>query len=484
MTALGIGIVLVLAAPTDPDADKFAAAVREVHQTLEAKSIVRPSPSRLAKLSLRGLYKAHGQELPDDLCERLKNEKATGAELRALLRDGYRCLAAHHEMTVETAVDDAILFTLKAIDPHASWQTSDFSCELTTIGLAGVGVELRLDAKTGMPTVVTPIKDGPAYRAGVRAGDIITHVTPLRDCEVNPDIEENPQATAGAGLPQVYRWLLGPADSRVVLTVRRAGVKEPLPLYMRCGGVRIDTVHGWRRKDDDSWDFQLDKEKKIGYLRIRQFGVGTPEELENALKEMEAQGARGVILDLRFCEGGLLGQMIQASALFLDTGDLVTKVQYREYPSDEYFCKDSKRRKDMKVVCLINGQTASAAELFAAALQDHQRAVIVGQRSCGKGSVQRVESINDHDLTFTMAVLLRPNGKKLARIELSGRDADEWGVVPDVANVVQLEPKEQDALKEYLDQQRIIPRRDVPVKEPPAFKDRQLQRALDVLRQR
>jgi carboxyl-terminal processing protease len=483
MTALSLSILLVLAAPPiEARAAEFATTVQEIHQTIQSKSIVGPSPRRLVELSLRGLYKAHGEELPDDLAKRLKNEKATTAELRAVLRDGYHLLATCRELDVEAAVDEAIGFTLAALDPHASWKpTGPIYCEYDV--RVGVGLELRLDAKTGMPVLITLLKDSPAYRAGIRAGDVITHITPLRDPAMKNDTPLETQATAGADLPQVRNWLLGTRDSKVLLDIQREGVKEPLRLEMTRGPVGIETVAGWRRKHDDSWDYRLDPEKKIGYLRVSQFNRWTPKEMEKALDELETQGIQGVVLDLRCCEGGLFIGMIDAAGQFLDKGDLVLKVKYGAWENEDRSCKEGKGRHGLKVVCLVNGETSSAAEMFVAALQDHHRAVIVGERTSGKGSGQVIEPLNHHDLYLTICAYLRPNGKKLDRMHLPNHDDDEWGVMPDTGNVVQLSEKEQTALKESWEQRRIIPRRDVPVKEPPAFKDRQLMRALAVLAQ-
>jgi carboxyl-terminal processing protease len=158
------------------------------------------------------------------------------------------------------------------------------------------------------------------------------------------------------------------------------------------------------------------------------------------------------VLDLRFCEGGIV-------------------------------CKESKPRTNLRIVCLVNGETSSAAEFFAAALQDNKHAVIVGERTRGKASAQSIECLSkqDYDLCFTTAIFLRPSGKKLDRIRLAGHDADEWGVTPDAENMVQLTQKELLALQEHMAQVAVIRRRDISVKELPAVKDRQLQRAMEML---
>ena len=204
-------------------------------------------------------------------------------------------------------------------------------------------------------------------------------------------------------------------------------------------------------------------------------------DLAKVLDELETQGARGVVLDLRFCPGGWLRDSIRAAEQFLDKGDLVVKVRYPQEDDDVYRCDKATKRTGLKLACLVNGDTSSAGEIFVAALQDHHRAIVVGERSHGKGSVQNTNSINHYDLTCTIGLFLRPSGKKLDCMMIPGRDANEWGVTPDTGNVVQLEQKEQDALKEHLERRSYIYRRDDSAKESPEFKDRQLQRALEVL---
>ena len=202
MTALCLSIMFALAdGPVDPHADEFAKAVQKIHEVIRRKSIVQPSPRQLAELSLRGLFKGQGKSLPDDLAKRLKDEKGTDAELRSILRDGFR-RAESRELGVEEAVGDAITFTLAALDPHASWQPSEgFECDLGNY--SGLGLKWQFDGKTGLPCVVTPFKDGPAYRAGLRAGDLLTHITRMPS-ETSPNNADVPDrvALAGAARPQ------------------------------------------------------------------------------------------------------------------------------------------------------------------------------------------------------------------------------------------------------------------------------------------
>jgi carboxyl-terminal processing protease len=465
--------------PSDPDAEEFARRLQEIHDVIAKNSLVRPPPRRLAELALRGLYRAQGEDLPDDLAARLKDDKASAARLGAVLHDGYRQLAARCELDVNLAVNESVSFALRALDPHGRVGPAEFRCDFNQGGRTGIGVELRIDPKTLEPRVVTPLKDGPAYNAGLRAGDVITHVH--RQNEPGPNnqagaVEATP--TAGERLDRVYAWLAGDNGSKVVLSVRRAGVEAPQLVGVVRGPSVRETVLGFRRKKDDSWDYLADAERKIGYVRLTAFTRTTDKQLGAILNGLEDQRARGVVIDLRDCPGGLISGA-EAAARFLD-GGVLFRVRPREGGDYVATVPDSKPRCTLPVVCLVNEETASAAELFAAALQDHRRAAVVGARTYGKGSLQNILNVDSYELALTTAVFIRPSGKKLDSIALSGHDADEWGVTPDAGNVVRLAPAEKDALKEHLERRTIIPRRDVPLKEP-AFKDRQLERALEVL---
>jgi carboxyl-terminal processing protease len=496
MTALHLGVLvvclaaapdesprvaqLVPPAPSDPDAEEFARRLQEIHDVIAKDSLVRPSPRRLAELALRGLYNGQGEDFPDDLAARLKNDKAPAAELGAVLHDGYRQLAARCELDVNLAVNESVSFALRALDPHGRVRPHVIECFLRDPHRVGIGVDLRLDPNPLEPRVVTPLLDGPAYDAGLRAGDVITHVHLHKEPGPNNQAgatEATP--TAGERLDRVYAWLAGDNGSKVVLTVRRVGGEAPLLVGVVRGPAVRETVLGFRRKKDDSWDYFADAERKVGYVSLTAFARDTDKLLREILAALEKQGARGVVIDLRDCPGGLISGAEAMTSRFLDSG-----VLFRIRPSrgDDYVATGfaGKPRCTLPVVCLVNEGTASMAEVFAAALQDHRRAAVVGERTYGKGSLQYVQNIDGSELTLTTAVFLRPSGKKLDRIALPGHGTDEWGVTPDAGNVVRLSPAEKDALKEHLERRAIIPRRDVPMKEP-AFKDRQLQRALEVL---
>jgi carboxyl-terminal processing protease len=467
-------------APPDADAEAFARRLQDIHDVIAKQSLVRPTRRRLAELALRGLYKGQGEDLPDDLAARLTDEKASTEQLGAVLHDGYRQLAERCELDVNLAVNEAVSFALRDIDPHGHFGPARFDCDILRRFFSGIGVDLRIDPRTLAARVVTPLKDGPAYKAGLRAGDIITHVHRQRAPGPNNQgggVEAVP--TAGERLDRVYAWLAGDNGSRVVLTVRREDADAPVLVSVVRGPAVRETVLGFRRKNDDSWDYLADPERKIGYVRLTAFTRDTDKQLGAILTGLEKLDARGVVLDLRGCPGGLINALGATAGLFLERGSAyrVRAPELRDYDEP---VPGGKARCTLPVVCLVNGDTASAAEVLAAALQDHRRAAVVGERTRGKASFQTVQTVDPDEVTLTCGVFLRPSGKKLDRIALPGHGADEWGVTPDAGNVVRLAPAEKDALKEHLERRAIIPRRDVPLKEP-AFKDRPLERALEVL---
>jgi carboxyl-terminal processing protease len=467
-------------APPDPDAEDFARRLQEIHDVIAKNSLVRPSRRRLAELALRGLYRGQGEDLPDDLAARLKDEKASAEQLGAVLHDGYRQLAARCELDVNLAVNEAVSFALRDLDPHGRFGPAQFRCDIVRQFWSGIGVDLRLDPKTLEARVVTPLKDGPAYKAGLRAGDVITHVHNHKGPGPNNQGgATEPVPTAGERIDRVYAWLAGAEDSRVVLTVRREGADAPVLVGVVRGPAVRETVLGFRRKDDDSWDYFADPERKIGYARLTAFMRDTDKQLGAILTGLEKQGARGVVLDLRGCPGGLTNALGATAGLFLKRGSVYCTIaaESRDY---EESVPGGAARYNLPVVCLVNDETASVAEVMAAALQDHRRAAVVGERTRGRASFQTVQTADPDEITLTYAVFLRPSGMKLDRIALPGHGDGEWGVTPDAGNVVRLAPAEKDALKEHLERHPVIARRDVPPKEP-AFKDRQLERALEVL---
>ena len=188
---------------------------------------------------------------------------------------------------------------------------------------------------------------------------------------------------------------------------------------------------GDRRKPNDEWDFMLDKDKKIGFIRITTFSQNTTDELKKALGQLKDEGAKGLILDLRDDPGGLLSAAVAIADMFLDKGEIVS-TKGRNTDARRYDAQKDGPYEDLPMAVLINQNSASASEIVAAALQDHKRAVIVGQRSYGKGSVQNIIDLDGGNsvLKLTVASYYRPSGENIHRFK-NAKTTDKWGVSPD-----------------------------------------------------
>ena len=192
------------------------------------------------------------------------------------------------------------------------------------------------------------------------------------------------------------------------------------------------------RKPDDQWDFLIDKDKKIGYIRISNFIANTVEELKKALAELKADGMQGLVLDLRDDPGGLLSSAVEVSDLFIDEGVIVS-TKGRNTPKKTYEARKDGAYTNFPMVVLVNRFSASASEIVAACLQDHDRALVVGERSYGKGSVQNIFDLDDGNsvLKLTVASYYRPSGKNIHRFK-NAKESDEWGVSPNPGMEVKL----------------------------------------------
>jgi len=284
------------------------------------------------------------------------------------------------------------------------------------------GVGIQITKEPGEPLkVVTPLPDSPALKQGLKVGDEIVAV--------------DGRETADLPLDRLVQMIMGPKGSKVTLRIRRQGL-EPFDVSIIRDEIRIETVKGWQRKPDGGngeWDYLIDRDSRLGYIRVTQFTDGTYADLVAALNELKAQQARGLILDLRFNPGGLLTSATQVADEFLRAGRIVS-TRGRQVRQTESNATAYGRYLDGDLVVLVNEGSASAAEIVSGALKDWRRGVIVGQRSFGKGSVQNVIPIQDHPalLKLTTAYYYLPTGRLLHR-----RNGDkDWGVDPDVRVLV------------------------------------------------
>jgi carboxyl-terminal processing protease len=347
----------------------------------------------------------------------------------------------------------------------------------------GIGVQIRKDTGTDQLMVVTPILGSPAYKKKLQAGDLITEVIRDVDSEGNPLSKTEVTPTAGLPLSKAVKLILGQPDTKVKLKIKREGESEPFVVEITRGLIEVESVLGSHRKKDDSWDFMIDKANKIGYIRLTEFTRTSYRDMARVMEKLTRQGLKGFVLDLRFNPGGLLESAINITDLFIDDGVIVT-IRPRVGKERTFKGRRAGSLLGFPMVCLVNGYSASGSEIVSAALQDHKRALIIGERSYGKGSVQNIHDFTtaagDAEIKLTTATFWRPSDRNLNKLSTKGRDEDEWGVTPD--KVVKLTAKEREDLAEHQRNVEIIERPDKRGKVKATFKDRQLDAALEYLR--
>ncbi len=340
-------------------------------------------------------------------------------------------------------MEAAIHGVLNKLDPYSNYiSPEDIGRFKSSVENQFGGIGIQIGMENGLLKVISPLIGTPAYRAGLESGDIIM------------EIEGKP--TDGIQIDEAVKRLKGEAGTKVTLTVRHLGspTKETLTITREL--VHVETVLSDRRKTDDSWDFMLDRDKHIGYVRVSAFSRDTAQDLKKALVELQKEGIKGLILDLRFNPGGLLTSAIEVSDLFVANGRIVS-TKGRNTAERVWEAQKDGTFEDFKMVVLVNHYSASASEIVSACLQDNGRAVVMGERTWGKGSVQNVIELEGGKsaLKLTTASYHRPNGKNIHRFP-DAKDEDEWGVLPNDGYEVKLNGFQTGRLIDYRRQRDIL----------------------------
>jgi carboxyl-terminal processing protease len=303
------------------------------------------------------------------------------------------------DVSDDSLVESAINGMLTSLDPHSNYlNTKNFNdMKVQTRGeFGGLGIEVSME--NGLVKVVSPIDDTPAARAGLKPGDLITH------------LDGDP--VQGMTLPEAVEKMRGLVNTEIKLTIRREG-KEPFDVKLTRATIKIQSVRSHIEADN------------IGYVRITTFNEQTDVGLNNAMKNLKQQAGNkllGVILDLRNNPGGLLDQAVAVSDAFLDKGEIVSTRGRRSEDAQRYNARPGDIAAGLPVAVLINGGSASASEIVAGALQDHHRAILLGTRSFGKGSVQTIIPLPGHGaMRLTTARYYTPSGRS---IQAKGIDPD------------------------------------------------------------
>jgi carboxyl-terminal processing protease len=305
------------------------------------------------------------------------------------------------EVKTEDLITGAIEGMLSSLDPYSAYLDPDMYRELeveTKGSFGGLGIEIAI--KDGILTVIAPIEDTPAYRAGIKAGDKIVKI--------------NEESTKGMNLMECVKRLRGPKGSRVTITIFREGATQTQAVSMVRDIIKIQSVK------------HKTLEKGYGYLRISQFQEKTAADATRALEALQKEnpaGLRGLILDLRNDPGGLLDEAVEVSDLFLDSGVIVTIKGRSEEEKTVFNAHKEGTMPPWPMVCLVNQGSASASEIVAGALQDYGRAVIMGFKTFGKGSVQTIIRLDDGSaIKLTTARYYTPKGRSI----------HEKGIQPDI----------------------------------------------------
>ncbi len=369
------------------------------------------------------------------------------------------------EISDEALVDGAIRGMVRALDPYSAYLSPrEYPVFIEQMAGGYVGIGVQFDARANRLLVTSPLENSPAYTAGVRAGDEIIEISgsPVESANILKDSER----------------LRGVEGSVAHFKVRRPPGDEIIEFAVRRERIRTRSVSGFQRRADTTWDFMIDPQHRIGYVRISEFWDNTIEDLDAAAAELSRQDVQGLVVDVRFNPGGELRVAGEVVDRFISQG-VIVKTRNRREVEDTLFASAENTWPPWPVVVVVNRASASAAEILAGALQDHKRATIVGERTVGKGSVQTVIPLEDEQsaLRLTTAYYYLPSDRLIHRRTDDGGDA-EWGIRPD--DVVELNEEEIEAVwKSWLDSGIIQTGAGT---QQSILIDRQLQRALEILR--
>ncbi len=305
------------------------------------------------------------------------------------------------EVDQSEIMDSAINGVLQSLDPYSAYMSPELFEEMQTDTrgeFGGLGIEIGMEA--GLVKVIAPIDDTPAAKAGIKAGDYIVKIG-----------EEQVQ---GKSLMEAVKLMRGPVGTSIELTIRRKNVKKSLKFKIVRKIIEIKSVSSEILGDD----------KNLGYIRLKSFNENSDKQFLNVVQKFEKNSKiKGYILDLRNNPGGLLTQAINITDFFLDDGEIVSTKGRKQSETRKFFARKGDEIGGKPIIVLINNGSASASEIFAGALKDHKRAIILGENSYGKGSVQSIVPLkNGGGIRLTISKYYLPSGDSISEV----------GVTPDI----------------------------------------------------
>lgn len=336
------------------------------------------------------------------------------------------------EIPREQLFSGAMNGMLKGLDEHSSFITDqgfrEFKEDMQQ-EFGGVGMYVGTDAETKMLMVLAPMPNTPAYEAGIQVGDVIVSI--------------EGQPTAEKSRAEAVDKLRGPIGETVELEIRR-GANTFVKVLTRAR-IPVESAHGDYREPSGSWNFHLKDQPEIGYIRLSQFGEKTADEMRQAVESLPVQ-AKGLILDLRANPGGLLDIAVSICDMFLEADLSIVKIRGREKELKEEYASTAGMivPPRLPVCILVDRFSASASEIVSGCLQDHGRAILIGEQSYGKGTVQDIIPIqrNKSLLKLTTASYWRPSGKQIDRNDEESVRTKIWGVQPDEGFAIEMSSEE------------------------------------------
>ncbi len=320
------------------------------------------------------------------------------------------------EINQSESMDSAINGLLQSLDPYSAYMSPEVFNEMqteTSGKFGGLGIEVSMES--GVVKVISPIDDTPTSKAGIKAGDYIVKINEIQ--------------VQGKSLSEAVDLMRGPVGSAIELTIRRRGERKALTFKIVREIIQIQSVKA---------DLL---EKNIGYIRLTSFNENSDTQVEKQIKELEKnKNVKGYILDLRNNPGGLLSQAIKISDFFLNNGEIVSTKSRKASENRKWFAKKGDLTNGKLLIVLINYGSASASEIVAGALKDHKRAILLGENSFGKGSVQSIIPLkNDGAIRLTIAKYYLPSGKSISEVGVSpdieiAEETDEFRIKTETDN--------------------------------------------------
>lgn len=444
---------------TQAQRQRMVDTVWRVAQFIEARYAREVDVRELILSAITSLHERGRVPLARGLRDEIFGSGVNQSDLRNLLEQTLKQLENNPFIETDRLAIIACDAMVESLDPFSQIVLPDRREKGPSMesDMIGTGIEVEPYLGVGAVRVANVAIGSPAQRAGVRPGDGITKLDDKPVEKLQPDAIYGLLTTIPDkldGNPAAVR------EKPIRVTFRRDGKEQTVEVERKPFGVEV--VLGVRREDNHSWDYIIDREQRLAYVRLAKLTQDADHQLDQVVSQLKRRGVRGIIFDLRWCPGGYLSPAVDCARLFLGEATIAT-IKSRDAEPNVYRSSGEGVFPSLPVVVLINEQTSGGAELIACALQDHKRALMVGERSRGKASVQSpISSFEFPDappgltLKLTTGIFYRPSGKNLNRFKDS-KPTDDWGVLPDPGQAFPLSRAMSEQLKKWWELQALRP---------------------------